>query len=510
MSIQDIAKRAVLALGFEERTGLTAFDSSPKANNGTLKKSNGVLPQWVAGQDGFGGALDFDGVGAYAEVPHSSSITFTSEDFTIIFRAKLTYGVNDVILCKGYANADGWYIVQRAANKLDFVVNQPALTSTVTGDNAFTGDTWFDCVVVRRGEKAYIYVNGLDKTVTQPTITGLVASTRVLYIGRYDDPGANEIIGALDDILILPYALTPAEIRALYESRSAFTATPNLRRGLVLDMDFQEGAWLTVFDRSWYAHNGVLMPGSDSIANENFTSDYDTPVQLKHTNITPGTTNVTDNGTTYTEGVDYTMDNPNGTITVLSTGGMADATGYLIDYDYAGSYPTWVAGGGLDFDGIDDFVDLGDYIGLEGATAFSIIQRVYLAAGYSEDGALCNQEDAVYNQIQDNLTPLNTIHGAAGDYAPYTFTTERWYDVAHCFDGSIGTGTKYYYVDGRLIQAFDIGIASVPFSTFNAGIGSREQSGTWVYFFKGIIKKVRVYNRNLTPAEHRAIHEEWS
>ena len=85
MSIQDIAKRAVLALGFEERAGLTAFDSSLKANNASLLKSNGVLPAWVAGKDGFGGAIDFDGTGAYLEVADHASLTFGdgASDFVV-------------------------------------------------------------------------------------------------------------------------------------------------------------------------------------------------------------------------------------------------------------------------------------------------------------------------------------------------------------------------------------------------------------------------------------------
>lgn len=76
----------------------------------------------------------------------------------------------------------------------------------------------------------------------------------------------------------------------------------------------------------------------DSINDELFTSAHDTPVFLQHRNLATGSTVVTTlNGvTTYTEGAgdDYTMDDASGAITVLSTGTMADATVYKVDYDF--------------------------------------------------------------------------------------------------------------------------------------------------------------------------------
>ena len=83
------------------------------------------------------------------------------------------------------------------------------------------------------------------------------------------------------------------------------------------------------------------------ITDETFTSSYDVAVALAHQNLISGTVVVTttDNVTTYTEGTDYTIDYTNGTITVLSTGTMADATNYYIDYHYSGlsnSIDVWV------------------------------------------------------------------------------------------------------------------------------------------------------------------------
>jgi len=72
------------------------------------------------------------------------------------------------------------------------------------------------------------------------------------------------------------------------------------------------------------------------ITDESFESDSDVAVELAHTAIQQYSETVTDTtgATTYTRDTDYTMAYAAGTITVLSTGSMVDATDYYIDYVY--------------------------------------------------------------------------------------------------------------------------------------------------------------------------------
>jgi flagellar hook-associated protein 3 FlgL len=74
---------------------------------------------------------------------------------------------------------------------------------------------------------------------------------------------------------------------------------------------------------------------SNSIDDETFTSVYDTAVDLDHTGLITTSVVVTslDGLTVYTEGVDYTIDDKSGSITVLGTGSMADGADYLISYE---------------------------------------------------------------------------------------------------------------------------------------------------------------------------------
>lgn len=74
----------------------------------------------------------------------------------------------------------------------------------------------------------------------------------------------------------------------------------------------------------------------NTITNETTTSSFDVAVSLAHAAIVQYSETVTTvaGTTTYTRDTDYTMDYTNGTITVLSTGTMLDATAYYIDYVY--------------------------------------------------------------------------------------------------------------------------------------------------------------------------------
>jgi len=84
---------------------------------------------------------------------------------------------------------------------------------------------------------------------------------------------------------------------------------------------------------------------NNDIVDESFVSNFDVAVALAHTVLVSGTVVVTttDSVTTYTEGVDYTINYTSGTITVLSTGSMADATSYYIDYSYLTALSTNIA-----------------------------------------------------------------------------------------------------------------------------------------------------------------------
>ena len=62
---------------FNEGSGTNVLDSSGSGNNGTLAGENGNVPAWVAGQPGFGNALQFTNNGtdhSYVNIPAANSL----------------------------------------------------------------------------------------------------------------------------------------------------------------------------------------------------------------------------------------------------------------------------------------------------------------------------------------------------------------------------------------------------------------------------------------------------
>ena len=81
-----------------------------------------------------------------------------------------------------------------------------------------------------------------------------------------------------------------------------------------------------------------LDSAATSIVDEDVVSSFNVWVKLKFNNVAAGTVNVEPDGggAPFTEGAanDYIIDYLQGMIMVLSTGTMADATHYDVDYDY--------------------------------------------------------------------------------------------------------------------------------------------------------------------------------
>ncbi len=69
---------------FDEGSGATLTDSSVNGNNGTLNNFAEDGSDWIADSAfSSGGALNFDGVNNYIEIPHNDSLNLSSGNFTI-------------------------------------------------------------------------------------------------------------------------------------------------------------------------------------------------------------------------------------------------------------------------------------------------------------------------------------------------------------------------------------------------------------------------------------------
>jgi len=79
-----------------------------------------------------------------------------------------------------------------------------------------------------------------------------------MYVGAYysDNRG---FTGKIDEVRMYNRCLSERELDTLYEMRGRGHQDIPLRRGLVLDLDFREGAGATVKDKSPYQNHGTLI-----------------------------------------------------------------------------------------------------------------------------------------------------------------------------------------------------------------------------------------------------------
>lgn len=123
--------------------------------------------------------------------------------------------------------------------------------------------------------------------------------------------------------LNLPYAVS----RAIIEE-----AVPELVALSIFDFDLVDTSPTLIFFEQYSAESGA----APTVTDESFTSNHDDWVSLANKRLRTSTITVTSSpaGTTYAEFDDYVIDYANGRVMVLSTGTMADATAFLIDYTY--------------------------------------------------------------------------------------------------------------------------------------------------------------------------------
>ena len=152
------------------------------------------------------------------------------------------------------------------------------------------------------------------------------------------------------------------------------------------------------------------------------------------------------------------------------------------------------------FDGVDDYIDLGDQASLEPVNvSLEVFFKKSVSAGARQlankwTGGL-KQGYVLYLQ-ENNLRALvgnGTVATATGD-CEHAVGDGTWYHAAMTYDGA----TLKLYVNANLVDSDtavsgNLDYATEPFRVGRYSLGNN--------FFKGTIGEVRVYSRVLTPQE---------
>ncbi len=199
---------------FDDGSGTTARDSSGNGNNGRL--ING--PVWVNGI--LGKALQFDGIDDYVEVPHDAKLEPTTGQATVAvwINARRHTGPNNAqwqgILAKG--GAPRLYNLYTQQNQTLHFSTGPSgayIGSSSTGTVPL--NEWVHIAVVVDDAHLY-YLNGEPAGVVSNGATVPTGSTAALTIGRTSETD-REFLGMIDDVRLYDVALTPQEVKDLYQ-----------------------------------------------------------------------------------------------------------------------------------------------------------------------------------------------------------------------------------------------------------------------------------------------------
>jgi hypothetical protein len=219
----DIQDGLISCWPLDEGTGLNATDPVG-GNDGTLTfgGSGTQRPQWTDGK--FGGALDFDGIGAYVNCGSDASLKPTTvtvaawikTDYYVYYGQIAGYATDTGASESGYSiitedvgylgawltgsSGDGWYL---------WTTDVPPYPNT----------DWVHVALTYDGATSILYVNGDSKATS--THSGDIDYDHVGYflIGTYDDPIGSYWFpyqGLIDDVAVWGRALTQQEIDWLY------------------------------------------------------------------------------------------------------------------------------------------------------------------------------------------------------------------------------------------------------------------------------------------------------
>ncbi|GEM_PF-4069492 len=183
-----------------------AFDSSGNAHPGTL--SNFASSPWVSGASG--GALSFDGIDDYVEVPNDPILNFGTGDLTLSLW--VNRDVTNAVPLSKEDGSNGWALTIFSANHFGFSI--PQCGTFLSARYARGG--WVHVGVTRKGEKFFLYLDG-RLAAAGTCFDANLTTTAPLRIGCANGTcrggSGSPFQGSLDEVALYNRAMDVDEMR---------------------------------------------------------------------------------------------------------------------------------------------------------------------------------------------------------------------------------------------------------------------------------------------------------
>jgi hypothetical protein len=520
----------------DEGIGTIAYDSDG-SNDGTIYGAT-----WTSGQ--IEGALSFDGSNDYVNVGDLDVIV-GSNPFTIAgwVNPNLISGSNREILNKASGTntyQDQILVRLTSGGKLEGMFSDGSVSgNTITGASTILLSTWsflvfsWDGTTNPAGMK--LYVNGTLDATRQSTCSSIQNLNYPAFIGAHSNAGSplNYFNGKIDDVRIYDRALSAQEIFELCQTGHKGRAfNPNPSDGAVrVDPNVVLG-WSPGYQAvSHDVYFGTNYSDVNDGVGDTYKGNYDAN-SYDPNGLALGTTyywridEVGPGGTTagpvwsFTTTADLNLvswwkfDETSGT-TAYDSAGTNNGT------VYGAAWTTGKIGGALSFDGINDYVNLGDLDVIVGSNPFTIAGWVnpnLISGSNREILAKASGTNSNQNQVSIRLTSAgkfqggfsngsvtgNTITGAS------TIPLSTWSFLVFSWDGTTNPAGMKLYVNGALDATRQSTCSSIQNLNYPAFIGAYSNAGSPLNYFSGLIDDVRIYNRVLSASEILQLYQDGS
>lgn len=469
---EEIGPGPVAYWNFDEGYGTTAHDSSGQGNDGALTNmsaSSAPDSGWQTEGCVSGRCLAFDGDDDYVQFsPPRESLNpeFTQTAWiktnsvstdTAVRQYVLTVQKNPPIEANyTYIERQGFQIAGDRINAQYWKGSSSSPGSLWSPSGSISANTWYFVAFTGDADGGKLYING--SLVASNSDAPLSTAVNQGFIGRRGDAnGEDRFNGRIDEPKIYPYARSAEEIAQDYNAGLAGMGTSS---GSAIAMGGGSDAWMT---------DGLVGYWKMDESSWNGTSG---------------------------EVTDWSGNGYDGT----AVNGATTAAGKF--------------GNGGDFDGTNDYVNMGDVSGYDFSGSFSlsawirttqasgsypgIVGKGFLQAGTNGYGLFLGGTsgyDIAFQARNDMI-----ISGASGG----PVNDGKWHHVVGIRNQD--SDESRIYVDGELKDS-DVTALPAGFSnTKSFAVGSVHRS-SWLSPFAGDIDEVRVYDRALSPDEVRDLYE---